>query len=163
MSSDFLNDQEEYKPSTSPLLPRQQAVAACLDRFSGKPRQYGAVDCVRSSVIVLRAARVKIPFLKGATYGSRGKAAQLLKSTGHDTLVDCLDALGLERIAPLKTLPGDILALPVPDDDPFGASLFVVTAGGARRAFGLDPITSRFAVGAPDLSLCLAAWRVPFG
>lgn len=145
------------------LLIRNEAVAACQARFDGKARQYGAVDCVQSTRVILRKAGVKIPQLKGKTYGSRGKGAALLRATGYASLVDALDALGLERVAPAATLPADILALPVPDDDPFGASLFVVTAAGARRAFGFDPITSRFAVGAPDLTACLAAWRVPFG
>ncbi|MFW6299954.1 MAG: DUF6950 family protein [Oceanicaulis sp.] len=106
--------------SKNALLARQRAVSACLDRFDKRPRQYGSVDCVKSTAFVLRKARVKIPMLKGKTYGSRGKAAKLLEETGYATLVECLDALGLERIAPLATLPGDILALPVPEDDPFG-------------------------------------------
>lgn len=151
------------KKSENALLVRQRAVAACLKRFDKKQRQYGAVDCVKSTAMVLRAAKVKIPMLKGKTYGSRGKAKALLAETGYATLVDCLDALGLERIAPLASLPGDILALPVPDDDPFGASLFIVHTAGAHRAFGFDPMTSCFEVGVPDLSACFAAWRVPFG
>ncbi|WP_270374993.1 DUF6950 family protein [Marinicauda sp. Alg238-R41] len=149
--------------SENALLVRQRVVRACLDRFDKKPRQYGSVDCVKSTAFVLRKAKVKIPMLKGKTYGSRGKAKALLDETGYACLVECIDALGLERIAPLATLPGDIIALPVPDSDPFGASLFIVHTAGAHRAFGFDPMTSCFEVGLPDLSACLAAWRVPHG
>ena len=145
------------------LLARRRVVDSCLARFNDKRRQYGAVDCVKSTAFVLRAAGVKIPFLKGRTYGSRGKANEILEETGCATLVECLDALGLERIAPLATLPGDIIALPVPAGDPFGASLFIVHSAGAHRAFGFDPADSTFRVGVPDLAACLAAWRVPHG
>jgi hypothetical protein len=132
-------------------------------RFREKKRQYGSVDCVKSTVFVLRKAGVKIPFLKGKTYGSRATAKAILEQTGCATLVDCMDALGLTRIAPLATLPGDIIALPVPEGDPFGASLLIVHTAGAHRVFGFDPQDSRFRVGVPELAACLAAWRVPHG
>lgn len=149
--------------SENALLVRKRAVSACLDRFNQKPRQYGSVDCVKSTAFVLRKAGVKIPMLKGKTYGSMGRAKAVLEESGHASLIECLDALGLERIAPLHTLPGDIIALPVPETDPFGASLFIAHTAGANRAFGFDPLTSCFGVGVPDLSTCLAAWRVPHG
>lgn len=147
----------------NPLLARDRAVRACVERFNKKRRQYGSVDCVKCTAMVLRSAKVKIPFLKGKTYGTKKRAAELLRATGHESLVECMDALGLERIAPAATLPGDVIALPVPEDDPFGASLLIVHTSGARRAFGFDPLTHQFEVGIPDLSICMAAWRVPHG
>jgi len=145
------------------LLVRDRVVRECVARFNKKRRQYGSVDCVKSAAFVIRKAGVKIPYLKGKTYGTKKRAAELLRATGHATLVEATDALGLERIAPAATLPADIIALPVPADDPFGASLLIVHTSNARRAFGFDPLTHQFEIGVPVLSACLAAWRVPHG
>jgi hypothetical protein len=117
----------------NPLIHRQQAAQATVDRFSGKPLAYGRDDCVRMSAFCLKQLGVKASLLKAGTYKSELGAARALKRAGYDTLSDAVDALGLPRIAPAMCLPGDLMALP--SDDPARIGLAVALGNGRVLAF----------------------------
>lgn len=149
------------KPEHGALV-RQRAVAACLKKFDGRARKFGQADCVKLAALALRKQRVAVPLLRGVQYRSLTSAVRALQDTGCADLCEAVDALGLARIAPAMTWPGDLIAMPVPDDDPFGASLMVVHTAGARRVLGFDG-HGTIRVVQPDLKACLAAWRVSHG
>jgi hypothetical protein len=149
------------KPEHNSLV-RQRAVSACLKKFDERPRKFGSADCVKLAALALRKQRVAVPLLRGVQYRSLTSAVRALEATGCADLCEAMDALGLSRIGPAMTWPGDILAMPVPDEDPFGASLMVVHTAGARRVLGFDG-HGVIRVVQPDLTCCLAAWRVANG
>lgn len=144
------------------LIKRQRAVDACLTKFRDRPRKFGQADCVRLAALALRKQGVPVPKLRGLSYRSKKQAEGALKDLGFETLIEAVDDLGLAQIAPLSALPGDLIAMPVPEDDPFGASLMVVHTSGSKRAIGFDGEGSiRLVI--PDLSACIKAWRVSNG
>ncbi len=149
------------KPEHGALV-RQRAVSACLKKFDGRARKFGSADCVKLAALALRKQRVSVPLLRGVQYRSLTAAVRALESTGCADLCEAVDALGLARIPPAMTWPGDLIAMPVPDEDPFGASLCVVHTAGARRVLGMyeDGVIR---VLQPDLTKALAAWRVANG
>jgi phosphomannomutase len=144
---------------THKLIKRQRTVEAVAKKFVDRRRKYGEVDCVRLSALALRKGGHTIPALRNQRYKSIKGARDALHSAGYSTLIEAVDDMGLAEIAPLSTLPGDLIAMPVPDDDPFGASLMVVHTAGAKRVIGFDGDGS-IRVVVPDLSACLKAWRV---
>ncbi|XBQ15795.1 MAG: hypothetical protein ABL308_12660 [Oceanicaulis sp.] len=150
------------KKGVHPAAARQRAVSACLKKFDERALSFGKADCVRLAALALRKQGVAIPLLKGVQYRTRVGAMKALAASGFSDLCAAVDALGLARIAPASAWPGDLIAMPTPDGDPFGASLMVVHTAGARRVIGLDG-HGVFRVVAPDLSCCLAAWRVDHG
>ena len=137
-----------------PLILRQQAVRSCRDRFEGKPYQPGVADCARLAEAALAAQGVKVRILKGLHWSTEAGALRALRRTGHATLIEAMDATGLERIAPARALPGDIVAIPSEPGCPFGCGLALAIDNG--RIFGfhdgegmvLEPV------------LFTAAWRV---
>lgn len=132
------------------MIKRQQAAQATIDRFSGKPLDYGKDDCARMGAFCLKHLGVKVSLLKAGSYSSELGAARVLKKLGHASLSDAIDSLGLPRIAPAMCLPGDIMALPA---ERFGGALMVAVGNG--RVFGY--FDGRFQVGQP--LLFEAAWR----
>jgi hypothetical protein len=150
-------------------LARQRAVSACLKKFDGRPQAFGKADCVKLTALALRKQGVAVPLLRGVQYRSLTGAVRALEATGCCDLIAAVDALGLARLegepgepAPARTWAGDVIAMPVPDEDPFGASLMVVHTAGARRVIGFDG-EGVIRVVEPDLNLCIAAWRVSGG
>lgn len=143
------------------LLLRQRAVKACLDRFAGQRLEWGRRDCVKLAALALRKQGVPVPLLKGVRYSSAATGLRRLQELDHDDLAAAVDATGLPRIAPAMALPGDLVALPGRDGDPFAVSLMVVVTAGCARLLGLDG-TGRFAVIAPA-GLYECAWRVTRG
>jgi len=117
----------------NPMLRRQQAAQATIDRFSGKPLALGKDDCARMTVFCLKKLGVKVSLLKAGSYRSEMGAARVLKKLGHDSMSDAIDSLGLPRIAPAMCLPGDIMALPTEDGSDFG--LAVAVGNGRVLAF----------------------------
>lgn len=79
-----------------------------------------------------------------------------LKRNKFASLVELMDATGLERIAPAMARPGDIIALPSEPGDGFGCSLAVAVDGG--RVLFADQLLGRFETTTPHLFV--AAWRV---
>lgn len=95
----------------NPLVLRQQAAQATIDRFQGKPLQLGKNDCARMAVFCLRQLGVKFSLLKIGPYKTEIGAAKVLKDLGFASITEAVDALGLPRIAPAMCLPGDIMTL----------------------------------------------------
>lgn len=117
----------------NPMIRRQQAAQATIDRFLGRPLVYGRDDCVRMSAFCLRRQGVKTSLLKAGTYRSEIGAARALKTLGFASLSEAVDGLGLPRIAPAMCLPGDLMALPSPETDQIG--LAVAVGNGRVLAF----------------------------
>jgi hypothetical protein len=75
---------------------------------------------------------VAVPVMKGLKYSTEAGAARALKRTGFADLIDAVDALGLERIAPAAARTGDLIGMPC--DGPWGCALTVAVGNG--RVFG---------------------------
>ena len=116
-----------------PLILRQRAAQATVDRFQGKPLQLGKNDCVRMTVFCLKKLGVKFSLLKIGPYKTEMGAAKALKDLGFDNLTAAVDALGLPRIAPSMCLAGDIMALPADHNGNVG--LAVSVGNGRALAF----------------------------
>ena len=95
----------------NPLMLRQQAAQATIDRFQGRPLALGKDDCVRMTVFCLKKLGVKFSLLKIGPYKTEIGAAKVLKDLGFAGITEAVDALGLPRIAPAMCLPGDSMAL----------------------------------------------------
>lgn len=95
----------------NPLILRQSAAQATIDRFQGLPLQLGKDDCVRMTIFCLKKLGVKVSLLKIGPYKTEIGAARVLKALGFDSITEAVDALGLPRIAPAMCLPGDIMTL----------------------------------------------------
>lgn len=116
----------------NPLIRRQQAAQATIDRFQGKPLELGKNDCARMTVFCLRKLGVKVSLLKAGTYRTEIGAARVLKGLGFDNLTEAVDALGLPRIAPAMCLPGDVMTLKAAGSD----DVALVVAVGNGRVLG---------------------------
>lgn len=137
-----------------PMLLRQQAVEACLARFHGQPYRPGSADCARLAEAAMTAQGVKVWILKGLRWSTEAGALRALRRTGCASLLEAMDATGLERIAPARALPGDILALPSEPGCPFGCGLALALNNGRIFGFfeGEGMVLEPLAV--------TAAWRV---
>lgn len=133
-----------------PMIRRQLAVQATIERFAGKPLAYGKDDCARMVAFCLKRQGLKTSLLAGGRYSSALGAAKALKRLGHANLPAAVDALGLPRIAPAMTINGDLLALPA---ETFGGALMIAVGNG--RAFGY--FDGQFQVGQP--LIYQTAWR----
>lgn len=90
--------------------------------------------------------------MKGLKYSTETGAVRALKRTGFADLIEAVDALGLERIAPAAAKTGDLVGMPC--EGPWGCALTVAVGNG--RVFGfLDGMAQ---VQIP--SAFTAAWRV---
>ena len=89
----------------NPMIRRQQAAQATIDRFVGKTYRPGTRDCIKLAAFVLRQRGYKLPLLKGLKWSSEAEALRALRRTGFATLVDAVDALELPQIAPAAALP----------------------------------------------------------
>ena len=129
-----------------------EAAQACIDRFVGKPYEPGKRDCAILAAHLLHQYGVPVPVMKGLKYSSEAGAIRSLKRTGCRDIMQAVDGLGLQRIAPAAALAGDLIGLPC--DGPWGCALTVAVGNG--RVFGfLDGIAQ---VQIP--SAFTAAWRV---
>ena len=115
-----------------PLVRRQQATAATMERFRGKHFTLGSVDCVKMVAFHLRRFGRKLPLSKAGQYKSVLGAQAALKRLGYANVIEAMDGQGFERIAPASTLIGDIVAFEA--DHPLGA-LGIVAGNGNMLAF----------------------------
>ena len=139
---------------------RARAAQACVDTYSGKRLKIGTTDCVRMARKSLHVQGVSTSILKGRSYRSRKAALAVLDDLGCASLVDALDCVGaLERIPPACAWPGDIIAMPAEDGDPFGCALHVRLSDQKTIGFA----DGRCGIFRADLSKALAAWRVHHG
>jgi hypothetical protein len=129
-----------------------QAAQACIDRFSGKAYEPGKRDCAVLAAHLLHQYGIAVPVMKGLKYSTETGAVRALKRTGFADLIEAVDALGLERIAPAAAKTGDLVGMPC--EGPWGCALTVAVGNG--RVFGfLDGMAQ---VQIP--SAFTAAWRV---
>lgn len=137
------------------LRQRQKAVQACMDRFADKPFEPGVRDCGKLAAHVLHGMGRKAKLLNGWRGKSWGSAVRYIEAKGFGSLVELVDAMGLERIAPAAALPGDLIAMPT-DAEGFGCSLSVALDNG--RVLGLNTATGLIEPMIPHIFVC--AWRV---
>ena len=138
------------------MLKRAAATQACMDRFAYKPVEAGVRDCGKLTAHALHKQGRSAKLLNASRHRTWRGALAYLKRTGFASLVDLIDAMGLERIPPAAALPGDIIAMPTDDANGFGCSLTVALDNG--RVLGLNPATNQIEPMIPHLFVC--AWRV---
>ena len=142
----------------NPLVRRVEIAQEALDTFAGKPFVWGTNDCARLAALVLRRAGYKPNLAQFGDYRSDRSARKALKARKMTSVLDWIDSLGLMRIAPAATLPGDLLAFP-------GATgwdgLAVVLGNGRILAFAGDVDDHACSIIAAKLELATAAWAVP--
>lgn len=134
-----------------PMIRRQQAVEATVQRFAGKTLAYGRDDCARMAAFLVKRLGVKVRLAKMPRYSSEVGAARALKALECDTLAEVVDLTGLPRIAPARAIIGDLAAYPGEDG---GVAIFVVVAAG--RVLGC--VDGVFAIGEPQQA-AITAWR----
>ena len=119
----------------TPREKRSKAAQACIDRFGGRPFDMTKRrDCARLAGHLLHHLDVAVPPLKGARYSTPAGALRAMRRLGFASLVEAVDSLGLERIAPARAVTGDLVALEAGEGDPFGCVLTVSVGNG--RVFG---------------------------
>ena len=110
------------------MLKRAAATQACMTRFAGKPYDPATRHCGKLAAHALAKMGRSAKLLNASRHTTEAGALRYLKRTGFASLVDLMDAMGLERIAPAAALPADIIALP--SGDAFGCSLAVALGEG---------------------------------
>lgn len=139
----------------SVMQKRARAVQSCMDRFAFKMVEPGVRDCGKLAAHALHGMGRKAKLLNGWKGKSWASALRYLEAQGFASLVDLVNAMGLERIAPAAALPGDLIGLPT-DAEGFGCSLAVALDNG--RVLGLNQSSGMIEPMIPHLFVC--AWRV---
>jgi hypothetical protein len=103
----------------NPLVRRQRALQATIDKYGSRPFDWGAVDCGRVIAFHLKQLGHKIRLSKAGQYKTALGARAALKRLGYDSLPDAMDGHGLPRVPAAMALLGDIVL--VPGDDELGA------------------------------------------
>lgn len=136
------------------MLKRQKVAQAVVDRFKGKPFQYGKNDCARLAAMALRKMGHRSPMAQAGIYHSPLGAVRAMNRLGHADLATALDSIGLERIAPAAALPADLIL--IPGEGAFGGALVMAVGNGRVIGYHED------CVGAEVLQPVeyLAAWRL---
>lgn len=138
------------------MLKRAAATQACMDRFAYKPVEPGVRDCGKLAAHALHKQGRSAKLLNASRHKTWPGALAYLKRTGFASLVDLIDAMELERIAPAAALPGDLIALPSEEGDGFGCSLAVALDNG--RVLALNRVSGLIEPMIPHMFVC--AWRV---
>lgn len=120
------------------MLKRAAVTQACMDRFAGKPLDWKARHCGKLAAHAMHGLGRSAKLLNACRAETAKGAAAYLKREGFASLAELMDATGLERIAPAAARPGDIIAMPVADDDPFGCSLAIALDNGRILGFQAD-------------------------
>ena len=94
-----------------------EAAQACIDRFVGKPYEPGKRDCAILAAHLLHQYGVAVPVMKGLRYSTEAGAIKSLKRTGCRDIMQAVDKLGLQRIAPAAAMVGDLVGLPCDGPD----------------------------------------------
>lgn len=115
-----------------PLVRRQEAVAATMERFRGKNFVWGSVDCAKMVAFHLKQLGIKVRLSKAGQYKTALGARAALKRLGFDSLSAAMDGHGFERIAPAFALIGDIVSFAC--DHEIGA-LGIAVGNGNMLAF----------------------------
>lgn len=115
---------------------RARAAQICVDRYLGQPLQWGRRDCCTLARTAMHQMGVGVPFLKGVRWSSARSAMTKMRALGFADLVEAVDGTGLAEIPPASAWAGDIIALPAPDDNPFGCALTLAVGNGRVLGFG---------------------------
>ena len=105
-----------------------KAAQACIDRFAGKAYEPGKRDCAILAAHLLHQFGIKVPALKGCTYKTEAGALRAMRRAGFNNIMEAVDSLGLERIAPARARTGDLIGMP--SACAFGCSLAVSIGNG---------------------------------
>lgn len=97
-------------------------------RFSGRPLDWGKVDCVKMAAHVLREAGHTVPLARGGSYSTHVGALRALRRAGYGSLMEAVEDRGLASIAPAARWPADLVALPA--EPPFDVALYVSLTNG---------------------------------
>lgn len=138
------------------MLKRAAATQACMDRFAFKPVEPGVRDCGKLGSHCLHHMGRNAKLLNGWKGKTWESALRYIRKQGFADLVELIDAMGLERIAPAAALPADLIAGPTDEENGFGCSLAVALDNG--RILGLNPVSGLIEPMDPKLFVC--AWRV---
>ena len=118
------------------LIKRAAATQACIDRFAGKAYAPGARDCGKLAAHALHQLGRRAGLLNRAHHKTEAGAVRYIRKAGFRDLVELMDAvLPDARIPPAAALPGDIIAMAMPEGDPFGCSLTVALDNGRILGF----------------------------
>ncbi|MDO1560429.1 hypothetical protein Q0812_13420 [Brevundimonas sp. 2R-24] len=127
---------------------------AAVNKYSGRPFEWGRADCVRLAAFVLREAGRPVSLTKAGAYSTATGALRALKRAGFSTLPEAVSAHGLVEIAPAAAWPGDLMLLPQEGEGTWGGALVVRLTNG--RALGF--IDGVGAILQP--SALVTAWRL---
>lgn len=136
------------------LARRVERAQALLDAWRDKPFRWGTRDCARLVAAALRRMGHQVKLPASGSYASPRSALKVLAARGAATMIEAIDQLGLERIAPAAALPCDIIALP--GEGPLGSLGVALTNG---RVLGFHEELKGAGVLQPIEYVC--AWRVP--
>lgn len=140
----------------STMLKRAAATQACMDRFAFKPVEPGVRDCGKLGAHAMHHMGRNAKLLNGWKGKDWGSALRYIRRQGFGSLVEMIDAMGLERIAPAAALPADLIAMPTDEENGFGCSLAVALDNG--RVLALNPASGLIEPMIPRMFVC--AWRV---
>lgn len=147
------------------MVARQQAVAAAVARYAGKPFAWGECDCIRPAAMVLKALGHRVALAGIRPYSSLAGARRALTAAGYADLAEAMDAIPtVVRIPWSRVLIGDIVALPgesaAPGESDGGWSALTVAVNNSRLlGFGLNGLRAECGVGAP-LVVPEHCWKV---
>lgn len=133
------------------LAERAEVTRSTLDRFAGKPFEFGVCDCGLLVISHLKAMGWKIR--TGGTWKSALALKRFLRRHGG-TGAACIDGWGLPRIAPAMAIVGDIVEMQ--GETEFG-SFGVCVGNGRVMAFHED--AEGVAIIQPTGLPILSAWR----
>lgn len=149
------------------LLKRRDAVDQVIARFNGQPLIWGRFDCARLAAATAKAMGHRVRLSAFGQYTTPAAAKAALRRKGFEDLPEAIDAMGFERIAPARCLPGDVIGfLPQPDpDDPLPGDDFTTLCiwVGNGRVLGFHAGTGVCCIVQPDYSGAKSppvAWRL---
>lgn len=141
---------------SAPIVIRQRAVEACIERFNGKPMKWGRIDCGRIVSHNLRHLGIATSLVKGLAYSSEHGALKALRSLGVTGLGGAMDQFdNVFRIPPAMATMGDVIGMKC-DGEVWDMALTVAVGNGRLLAVSSDQFVR---IIQPDLSMALAAWR----
>lgn len=135
------------------MVRRTAATQATLDEFVGKPFRWGRSDCARLVAAHLRRLGYTVRVPSAGSYACARSALKALRARGFESMAEALDAIGLERIAPIEAVAGDIVQ--GESGDVFGA--LGVKLGNGRLLGYHEHAVGAAVLQEVDLKL---AWRV---
>lgn len=133
------------------IVKRISATQQVLDGWLGRPFVWGENDCAHLCAAMLFAMGHTDPLSDIKPYATQRGAKRELKKAGYADLDGAIDALGLERIAPARAMPGDLVGLPGEGWTALGVAVGqgrVIAFASGSCAWG-------------PIEACAMAWSVP--